>query len=377
MKQLLTLQEATDTFLSYSPVHMEREYKLERMRQLMAFLGNPQDRLRIIHIAGTSGKTSTAYFIRGLLEAAGTRTGLTVSPHIIGINERVQIGGIPLDEQQFLAYANQFFGLLAQSSLQPTYFELLVALAYWVFAAEKVDYAVVETGLGGLLDGTNVVSRPDKVCVITDIGLDHTEILGETLPEIAAQKAGIIQAHNHVLMTSQNSAVIDVIRQAADTQRATIEVVTAQKGPTNLPTFQQHNWTLATAVFEYVKTRDILPDLANSQLLDVQHQTPPGRYEQYQYNDKTIILDGAHNPQKLQALSDSLAAAGIHSAAIVANFASAPTAKITAALHVLQPLAHRLIVPEFKVRQDIKNRHSLASKQLAREAQAMGFRRVT
>lgn len=374
--KLQTLEAATQAFLDFSPPSLKGSYKLDRMRQLMNYLGDPQEKVKIIHVAGTSGKTSTAYFIRNMLEAAGQRTGLTVSPHIVAINERVQIDGMPLEPARFLAYVNRFFELVSKTALQPTYFELLIALAFWVFVQEKVDYAVVETGLGGLLDGTNVVSRPDKLCVITDIGLDHTEILGETLAEIAAQKAGIIQPHNHVIVHQQTAEVMDVIVAAVQKQRAAITVVDGVQSGQNLPDFQQRNWALASAAFEYIKQRDNLTALTPVQFAEAARQTPPGRWEQYRYKDKLILLDGAHNPQKLQALCSSLESKGIHSAAVLANFAEAPTKKITDALAVLRPLATRLIIPDFKVGQDIKGRRSVPAEHLAEHARVLGFTQV-
>lgn len=376
MKQLYTLGEATEAFLAYSPEDMKDKYQLERMRQLMAFLDNPQERLKVIHIAGTSGKTSTAYFIRGMLEAAEQRTGLTVSPHIAGINDRVQIDGLPLAEQRFLAYVNRFFKIIAETNLQPTYFELLIALAYWVFAQEKVDYAVVEAGLGGLIDGTNVVARQDKICVITDIGLDHTEILGETIAEITTQKAGIIQLHNQVFMNSQSSEVMDIINTTAKRQQASFKSVSDKAAPESLPYFQHRNWALAKAVFEYIQDRDNLPSIT-TQLTEIARQTPPGRWERYHYKDKIIILDGAHNQQKLQALCDSLAAAGIQSVALLANLTEAPEAKIIGSLKILLPVSSRLIIPEFQAGQGLKSRHSLSARQLSEKASRLGFSSIT
>jgi dihydrofolate synthase / folylpolyglutamate synthase len=383
MKKLQTLDEVMQALLAYSPPGMKGKYSLDRMRRLMAFLGDPQNDLRVIHVAGTSGKTSTAYFVRALLETAGQRTGLTVSPHIVSVAERVQIGGAPLPAERFLDYTNQFLKLVAQTGLKPTYFELLIALAYWVFAQEKVDYAVVETGLGGLLDGTNVVARPDKVCVITDIGLDHTEILGDTLGEIAAQKAGVIQPHNHVLVRQQTPEIMDVIARAALKQQATVQSVSSVAEPSGLPPFQRRNWALAEAAFEYMRERDGLAPITTAQKQKAAAKaTPPGRWETYRYKDKTIILDGAHNPQKLGAMIESLQAAGVNRAAIsqaavLANLVQAPEAKITEALRVLQPVATRLIVPEFAAGQDLKSRRSLPAGDLAERARGLGFSHVS
>jgi dihydrofolate synthase/folylpolyglutamate synthase len=361
-----------EAFLSYSPHNMQG-YGLERMRTLMEYLGNPQDKIKVAHIAGTSGKTSTSYFIRGLLESAGMKTGLTVSPHITAINERLQIGGEPLEAVRYVAYANEFLDLVRQMDIRPTYFELLVAMAYWVFAKERVDYAVVETGLGGLLDGTNVVSRADKVCVITDIGLDHTEILGDTVEAITAQKAGIIQPGNHVVVRQQDSDIFQAIEKAVKQQQATLTVVQDEWVPDSLPELQHHNWVLALATFRYLQARDGLGDLTRKQQEGVALQTPPGRWELYRYHDKTIILDGAHNPQKLQTLSESLHVTGHTSAAVMANLVKAPEQKIRQSLEIMKAFTSHLIVPEFKVGQDLKGRQSLSAAAFAELAKSVGM----
>src|SRR5688572_622401 len=207
-----TLADAETALRAYIPsAPLKDRYTLDRMQALLAFLGDPQEKLRVVHIAGTSGKTSAAYFVRGLLQASGARTGLTISPHMVSLAERVQIAGAPVSDAAFVQYIHDFLPLVEKSGLQPSYFEIIIALAFWVFAHEDVDFAVIETGLGGLLDATNTVRRADKVCVITDIGLDHTDILGETIPEIAAQKAGIIQPGNIVVVQNQQSAALNVI----------------------------------------------------------------------------------------------------------------------------------------------------------------------
>jgi dihydrofolate synthase / folylpolyglutamate synthase len=356
---LHTLDDVMQAFLAYAPVSMDGNYQLDRMRSLLDCLGNPQEQLRVVHIAGTSGKTSTAYFVRGMLEAAGRRTGLTVSPHISSFNERVQIDGVPLAEDRFVKYAHTFLEIVGQSGIEPTYFELAVGLAYWVFAREAVDYAVIETGLGGLYDGTNTVRRADKLCVITDIGLDHTEILGDTVAEIAAQKAGIIQPGNHVFAGRQADEITTVISRTARSQRATLHVVPDSSVPDELPAFQRHNWQLAAAVFAHIQQVDGLPVVPSVTYQAVAGQTPPGRWEVYERGGKTIILDGAHNPQKLQALYESLQARQIPATAVLANLVAAPEAKIRQSLAVIALFTTHLIVPEFNSGQDLKSRRSL------------------
>lgn len=370
MKTIATFAGAMEVLLHYSPRDMKGKYQLGRIQTLLEYLGNPQESFKSIHIAGTSGKTSTAYFVRGFLEAAGCKTGLTVSPHIVAINERVQVSGLPLEEARFLEYLNDFLRLLEMTDLKPTYFELLIALAYRVFAYEKVDYAVIETGLGGLLDGTNTISRADKVCVITDIGLDHTEVLGTMLQLIAEQKAGIIQPHNYVLVREQSEEVMEVFERVASTKDAQLEIISDMTAPSALPEFQHGNWALALAVYNYISQRDKLSEITLEQREAVAHQTPPGRGEIYRINGKTVILDGAHNPQKLEALLYSLKLQHITSAAVLANFIESPGSKLQRLIALLLPLASYWVVPEFSAGQDLKSRHSFAARQIVDEARS-------
>lgn len=284
-------------------------YTLDSMRELMEHLGNPQNKLKVIHVAGTSGKTSTAYYIAALLHGSGAKVGLSVSPHVDTINERLQINGQLLPEAEFCAVLGEFMDVIADCRVEPSYFELLIAMTYWEFSRRGLDYAVMEVGLGGLLDCTNVVDQPDKVCVITDIGLDHTEILGDTLPEIAAQKAGIIHSQNQVFMYKQGQAVMETIARMAYKQQAILHMFESDatlRLPT-LPLFQQRNLGLAYQVVKYVNQRDGLP-FVQAEVVDIASQVVvPARLERFEHGDKTIILDGSHNQQKLQALLTSIA----------------------------------------------------------------------
>lgn len=308
---------------NFKDIHMElkrfipagqtarQAYTLDRMQRLMEALGNPQNTYKVIHVAGTSGKTSTCYFISALLAESGSKVGLTVSPHIDEVNERVQIGLQPLPEAKFCRQLQKFIQLVDSTNIQPTYFELLIAFAYWQFAQDKVDYAVVEVGLGGLLDGTNVVTRSDKVCVITDIGLDHTEILGKTLPEIASQKAGIIRPYTSVFIYEQVHEVMAVIREVCNAHAADLhEIVPVKSGelPKALPLFQRRNWYLAYCTYRYVAERDGLPAATEQQLANSTLTKVPARMEVVKLKDKLLIMDGAHNAQKLQTLFKSIRA---------------------------------------------------------------------
>src|SRR6185503_853071 len=352
----------------YSPTPLKEDYSLNRMRAFLDFLGDPQEKLRIVHVAGTSGKTSAAYFIRGLLQASGVRTGLTVSPHIVSVTERLQIDGAPVSDAAFVQYVTAFLPLVEQSGLRPSYFEIIIALAFWVFAREEIAIAVIETGLGGLLDATNTVRRADKVCVITDIGLDHTDILGETIPEIAAQKAGIIQQDNIVVVQDQSPEALDVITKTAAAKHAALHIAHAATN-VQLPPFQQRNFGVALAA--YAQLGD--PKRTQKQIDAVALQTPPGRLEVYEAAGKTVILDGAHNAQKLQALHEALTARGVTKTAAMVNMAAAPHSKIDAALNVLREFVTHAIVPAFTIAQDFNNRYPTNPTDFATRATTVGI----
>ena len=310
--KITSFAEATEILNGYipRPLDVRAVYNLDTIQALAAFLGNPQDKIRVIHVAGTSGKTSTAYYAAALLRAAGKNVGLTVSPHITEINERVQINLVPLPEAEFCSELGLFMEEVEKSGLKPTYFELMMAFAYWEFVRQQVDYIVVEVGLGGLLDGSNIVTRPDKVCVITDIGFDHMNVLGSTLTEIATQKAGIIHEGNAVFMHAQTAEVMDVVSKTCHQFHATLHVVTeddAHIKNEGLPLYQQRNMGLAIAAVRYALDQE--HDRISSELVHAAALAHiPGRMEVVHIGDKTVILDGAHNPQKLQAMTESLRA---------------------------------------------------------------------
>ena len=162
---------------------------LEGTLRLMEHVGNPHTHLRAVHVAGTNGKGSTCHLIAAALQAAGLRVGLYTSPHLIDLRERIRINGQPIPEEEVVRFVEDNRGFLDEA--QPSFFETMTAMAFSWFVAQKVDVAVVEVGLGGRLDSTNVLTP--VLSVITNIGMDHTEFLGNTLPQIAREKAGIIK----------------------------------------------------------------------------------------------------------------------------------------------------------------------------------------
>ena len=273
----------------------------------MEFVHDPQNKPHVVHVAGTSGKTSTAYYVASLLRQAGKRVGLMTSPHVEALNERVQVDLEPLPEAEFCAELSAYMGLVEQSGIKLSYAEIIYGFAFWEFVRQRVDYIVVEVGMGGLLDATNVIDREDKVSVITDIGLDHTNSLGDSLEEIARHKAGIIRLHNSVFMHRQGEAVMGVIQEASMRRQADLHVVEQITGaPDFLPLFQKRNFSLATNVVSFILQRDGGRQLTAEQLSEAARVHIPARMEQFRKKRKIILLDNAHNPQKLQALREAI-----------------------------------------------------------------------
>lgn len=191
----MTYQEAVEYILDIPK--FTKKNKPEHTEQFLAYLGNPQEQMKVIHVAGTNGKGSVCAYLNAMLLSEGKTVGLFTSPHLVKINERIAVNGEQITDEYFLEIFQEVRSAVEQMEKDgiphPTFFEFLFGMAVLVFAREKVEYAVLETGLGGRLDATNVVKKP--VCtVITSIGLDHMEILGDTVEKIAREKAGILKS---------------------------------------------------------------------------------------------------------------------------------------------------------------------------------------
>ena len=376
LKTFDDIDQALKKFMPNARKYREAVVSLENMKTLMESLGNPQDKVRVIHVAGTSGKTSTTYFIAAFLKAAGLKVGLTVSPHIDHVSERVQINLEPLSVAKFARKFSSFLDLVEKSGVKPTYFEILIAFAYWTFADEKVDYAVIEVGLGGLLDATNVIHTKDKVCVITDIGLDHTEILGQTLPEIASQKAGIIQPYNTVFSYQQGKDVMEVIEEVSRQQNAELHEVALPSEdmlPVELPLYQQRNWYLAEQVYEFVAKRDGLSELSLSKQKEVVRTYIPARMEILRRRGKILVIDGAHNAQKIRALVMSLQRLFPgQKIAILFSQVQSKKQRIRSSLAELADIASFMIVTSFETEAD-ERKISVRPQKLADFSLEQGF----
>src|SRR3989338_6614462 len=204
-----TFKQAEQFLALHIPNNFQQRFPgglgLKRAKYFLHLLGRPQEKLKIIHVAGTSGKGSTCYLISSLLASQGFKVGLHQSPHLTDVTERFQINNQIISKEELVNYLNKIIpmvnlvGKTFHGSL--TYFEILIGLAYLIFYEKKIDYAVMETGLGGWFDATNVVERSDKLAILTKIGLDHINILGKTIEEIALQKAMIINEKSQAIST--------------------------------------------------------------------------------------------------------------------------------------------------------------------------------
>ena len=182
---------------------------LHRVACLLEKLGNPHKKLRFVHIAGTNGKGSTAAMTASILTKAGYRTGLFTSPYIYRFNERMQIGGVQISDEDVISFTKKVRTIAETMEEPPTEFDFVTAMAMDYFATQNCDIVVLEVGVGGLLDSTNIIPAPE-VAVITNIGLDHTDLLGDTVEKIAAVKAGIIKEGCHAVVYDSTPAVEQV-----------------------------------------------------------------------------------------------------------------------------------------------------------------------
>ncbi|WP_257656238.1 bifunctional folylpolyglutamate synthase/dihydrofolate synthase [Parapedobacter lycopersici] len=200
---------------------------LSNSLRLCAALGDPHRQFKSIHIAGTNGKGSTSHMLAAILQLAGYKTGLYTSPHLVDFRERIRINGVPIPKQEVAGFVDRSRSLVEE--IQPSFFELTMVMAFAYFARENVDIAVVETGLGGRLDSTNIIIP--LFSVITNIGYDHMAMLGNTLPEIAAEKAGIIKPEVPVIVGERQEEVSGVFDRAAAERQSVLTYAAEQWQP--------------------------------------------------------------------------------------------------------------------------------------------------
>ena len=290
------------------------KFGIDRMRAFTAALGHPERAVPVVHLAGTNGKGSTAAMVESIFRAAGWRTGLYTSPHLVRLGERVQVDRRPLTEDEIAAYVRELrpvaAGLAPEApDERPSFFEFMTAMAFLQFARRQCAVAVVEVGMGGRLDATNVVLP--EVAVITSIGLDHCEELGDTVEKIAAEKAGIIKAGRPVVLGRVPAAADRVIREIAAQRGSRVLAVEEEFGraaaypSTNLEgEYQRWNAATATLVARSLPGAWRLTDEVVARGLRAVDW--PARWERRTVGGRTLVLDSSHNPEGATVLDANL-----------------------------------------------------------------------
>lgn len=353
MKSFDSLKEAL-------PILYERTststFGIKAFQQCMKDLNDPQKDLRVVHVAGTNGKGSVSNYISTSLEAANLKVGLYTSPFLITHNDRFRINHIPIDDEKLLHYINK--SIPYWEPYQLSMFEIDTLIAIWYFLDEQVDWAVIEVGLGGRLDATNVVFP--KVCVITTIGYDHMDLLGDTLEEIAFEKAGIIKEGIPIVTFNKSDEVFNVISSVAQEKNAALhttkpialieeqlfeqtfeydkQIITLKSGAS----YQRLNAALAYETLRHIQSND--GNLKTHHILTGLKQARwPGRFDAIS-SDPLIVVDGAHNQEGIEALVENFTRLPRPIVVVFAALKDKPTQKM---LDTLDQHADTIIVTQF------------------------------
>lgn len=300
-------KKARDYLLAI-PLWTKKKNTLDEVRHFLEELGNPDEQLRIIHVAGTNGKGSVCADLTAMLMEAGYHVGTFVSPHLTDVTERFLVDGVPVEEagfsESFARVKAVTDRLTAEGYAHPTFFEFVFLMAMDLYGRRKPDFVVLETGLGGRLDTTNVIRHP-LACVITSISLDHTQYLGDTVELIAAEKAGIIKPGIPVVYDNNDRAAGSVIAAAADRLGSAAYGLTAEdscRGVSFAAPYQAMNAALAVKVLEILEIEGVNAEVCRKALASV-HWT--GRMQQVAPD---VWVDGAHNPGGIRAFIQAVKA---------------------------------------------------------------------
>ena len=305
-------QEAVDWLFVQAPnyqIHGQKAYKpgLDNIIKLCEFFGNPQEKIKCIHIGGTNGKGSSSNMLASVLQESGYKTGLYNSPHLIDFTERIKVNGKNCDKE----FVYQFIQKLRQlpEDIQPSFFEFTTIMAFEYFYQQRVDFAIIEVGLGGRLDSTNIITP--LVAAITNVQLDHQNILGDTIEEIASEKAGIIKNNIPIIFGDENELVKNIIINKAEKENASFIDATLLK--TDLKSdlkgnYQEKNIKVVLALIEELKRLNFNISDQNIEkgLLHVHKNTGfIGRWFEFSKNPLTIC-DTAHNQAGLEYVFQQL-----------------------------------------------------------------------
>lgn len=328
----MTYEETINFLYNVTPAFEiigEKAYKpgLERMFGMSEALGNPHTKFKSIHVGGTNGKGSVSNSLAAVLDAAGYKVGLFTSPHLVSFRERIRIGGRAISEEFVVQFVERVTDLIDQ--WKPSFFEITTLMAFTYFAEMKVDFAVIEVGMGGRLDSTNIITP--LVSVITNIGLDHTQFLGNTIEEIAVEKAGIIKQNGHVVVGDAPTRIRKIFGAIAEERNASIEYSTMRKRFTKFEKQENGLWVVdkrygafqsvlsgAAQKANLLTTLTVLDYLKAQRLADISNEAVAkgficiiskwhfyGRWQRVsRYPD--IILDTAHNPDGFNSVLEQL-----------------------------------------------------------------------
>ena len=369
-KAIRYLYEKTDYEKETNLRYNVTTFNLDRMEKLLSLLGNPHRKIRTAHIVGTKGKGSTATMLARMLEANGYKVGLYTSPHVMHLHERIAVNSQMITEQEMLGLLNRIYASVEKvaKTTPPTFFEIMTAMAFMHFADVKCDIAVIEAGLGGRLDSTNVI-KPE-VIGITSISIDHQRQLGNTIGSIAKEKSGVFKTGIPIVTVQQNPEAMNILRTEAANAKATLSVTgedidfsyrfetSRERGPhtrvclatptskfehLRVPLYGAHqaiNCGLALAILDQLKASgfDIDNEKAKAGLENV---SLSGRMEII-CNDPRIIIDGAHNAASIQALVHAIGQ-NIPYDSMVVIFGGTNDKDIKGMLHALQYGADKVI----------------------------------
>lgn len=287
---------------------------LERVQSILKLIGNPQEKIKVIHIAGTNGKGSVSSILANILKCQGYKTGLYTSPHLVEYTERIKINNEEISKEDFANYIEKICNLAEKNNIHLTEFEILTVTAYKYFADKKVKIAVIETGLGGRYDATNVCKKP-LLSIITSISFDHTDRLGNTIEKIAFEKAGIIKPKSAVITEISNKG-FKIIKEVSEEKKSKLIVATNYvnmnyENGTNyvaiedmkcefpmLGLYQKGNLSIVMQAVEFLKIKK----KAIAEGLKTVHWGARLEF----IKDKNVLIDGAHNPDAAKELKKSL-----------------------------------------------------------------------
>lgn len=344
---------------------------LLRIKRFLNILKNPQDKIKIVHIAGTNGKGSSASFIAEVLKFSGYKTGLYTSPHLVDVEERIKINGENINQNVFQKYLQKYLKKALDCKL--SYFEYLTALAFIYFEKQKVDIAVIETGLGGRFDATNIIKNP-LVCIITSISKDHQEILGYTIEKIAFEKAGIIKKRSIVICGKLQKTAINIIKNKSKNNiiklykkdfRALNSKVSLRcqkfdyvskslylKGLQEklLGKHQIVNACVAVCALEFLSKNGFKKINSRNIKTGLQNVSWPARFEikKITIGDRSlkVVIDGAHNEEGLKAFFDTYKQLGFARSKKVFIFAAMKEKDYKLMVRKIAPFVKNVVLPK-------------------------------